>query len=154
MSIRTTISINNQILENLMQLAETNGKSLSEIITKAVMFISSHSESFLRDRITTEYQQNDCEDFHIVHVTLSENVFDIALDLRRFSRASFSLLIAETISLYFKRFVFFLGNLDNYTGSVHCKIYYAEENVVCWKHIWGKPPERELNREKNSLNSA
>jgi len=144
MAINTTLSINDDTLLQLESLAACLKRSKSFVVRKIILFLCNHQESFMRDRFLTEYQESgDCRCKRI-HVYLSEIDLDIAHDQRRFFRASFSLLVAEVIKNFYNELLSLIEGTDNYTASVHCKIYYESENTICWKHFWGIAPEKEL----------
>jgi len=146
MAIETTICIKKDNLEILNFIARNKRISKSAVIRDIIILISGKQSKFIRQRFSAEYQVKDKGSFKKLHVYLNEPYFELALDLRRFYRASLSLLIAEAIELLYDELIYKTSNTDNYPGLMHTMIYYETEKSMCWKHIWGDPMEREVFR--------
>jgi hypothetical protein len=146
MAIDTTISLHLNTIMILEYLSGINGLSKSKIIAKSIVIVSTKNQIY-RTRSLTEYQSFGGDDFHRMHVYLSEADFQIVFDLRRFYRASFSLLIAQALTLYYDELLELLQRNDNYLCSCHVQIYQTVNNVKIWKHFWGIPPEEEILKE-------
>jgi len=146
MVIDTTVSLNINTIEILKNLSNSSGVSKSKIVSIIVGILSSNT-CFYRSRILTEYQSFYGDDFFRLHVYLSEADFQIVFDLRRFYRASFSLLITEAITKYYKELLKLLKEPDNYLCTCHVQIYQTIKNGRSWKHYWGMPPKEEIPLE-------
>jgi len=144
MTLRTTINAHESTYDLLSYISNAYGVSFAHVIHLLIHLLSVHQNHFFRDRVTTQYQCFDVGVSFIVHVRLSENDLDFAKDLRRFYRASFSLLIAEALIYLYDELISALKDLDNYPGSCHVKVYFEEKGTVYWKHIWGMPKEEEI----------
>jgi len=148
MAIETTISIKLKTIQKLDTISRRRKISKSYVIREIIMILSSHQKKFLKKRYSTEYQRKDKGSYKKMHIYLNEPFYEHALDLRRFYRASLSLLISEAIDLLFQEILTRLKGTDNYPGLMHTMIYYETEKSMCWKHIWGIPMEGEINMEK------
>jgi len=144
MFIDTTISITNDNFLLLKYLSKSSNSSISEIINKAIKLASSKSTLIRSHRHTTQYQPKADFPYCRLHLYLLPHSFNIALDLRRFYKASLSLIIAEILNNHYNELLTLLNETDNYLTPCHCQIYFETENARCWKHFWGIPKPKEL----------
>jgi len=148
MAIETTISINKEILEKLSTISQKRNISKSAIIREIILMLSGKQGKFIKQRFSTEYQVKNKGAYNNIHIYLIEPYYEHALDLRRFYRASLSLLIAEAIELLYEELLCRHENTDNYPGLMHTMIYYETKKSMVWKHIWGEPEEQEIYRKE------
>jgi len=144
MSVETTISIKFENYDYLCLVAEKYAISKSRVITVIISMLSNKNSQFIHDRFSTAYQQKDKGNYRRLHIYLSEVVFNVALDLRHFSRSSLSLLIAEILENHYEELLQLLGGTDNYPHSIHCRIYVLDNDTISFKHYWGMPTEKDL----------
>jgi len=144
MTIETTICTKKETLEKLSTISKKRNTSKSAIIREIILLLSKKQVKFIKRRFSTAYQAKNMGAYNKVHIYLNESFYEHALDLRRFYRASLSLLIAEAIELLYNELLCGHSNTDNYPGLMHTMIYYETKKSMVWKHIWGEPEEREV----------
>ena len=147
MKMDTTISITNENLLSIQDLADSFSISKTKVVS-AIFIVAINKDNIVRvNRFSMEYQERGEVRMGKMHLYLDELDVDISQDLRRFYRASLSLLIAEVLHLYYEEIIALLSGTVNYPDRCHCKIYFPHNGMMCWKHFWGIPPIEEPRRE-------
>jgi hypothetical protein len=138
--MKTTLNIREEILNKIIQVAKIKGLTRSEMITVLLKQIMGDVRNPKPIGRLVRYQQRNRRGlWRTIHVTWRMDMYEYLQDLRRLLKLSVSLMLADAVQKY-------LGRLlkrtiaDNYHFSNYVLIKETIDNIICWRHIWGFPP--------------
>jgi hypothetical protein len=139
--MKTTLNIRMEILNKIMQAAKIKGLTLSEMIT----IILKQAMGNVREpkpigRLVRYQQHNRLEEWRTVHVTWRVDMYEYLQDLRRLLKLSVSLMLADAVKRYLDKLLK-QNKTDNYRFMNYVLIKETIDNIICWRHIWGFPPD-------------
>ena len=138
--METTINIHYDILDKISFIARTKGISRSEMIIMLIKkgMIEMADPGRLGNLV--RYQERArCGDWHVFHIKLRVDDYEYLLDLRKFLKMSVSLILASMVKKYLSG-IFKKNITDNYRFKDYIIIKEVLDNVICWKFLWGFPP--------------
>ena len=141
--METTINIRTDILEKIILAAHSKGISRSELIVvliKNVMDTISDPERMGR---LIQYQERRSQDeWHTFHWCVREDEYEYFLDLKKLLKMSLSLIVAYAVEKFLDKIM--KGNItDNNRYRNYVIIREFIDNIICWRFIWGFPPNLE-----------
>jgi hypothetical protein len=140
-TMETTLNIHAAILDKIIQIAKIKGLSRSEIISVLLTQIMGDiREPKPIGRLIRYQQRHRPEDWRTVHVTWRLDVYEYLQDLRRLLKLSISLMLADAVQKFFSKLLK-QNKIDNYRYMNYVLIKETIDNIICWRHIWGFPPD-------------
>jgi len=139
--METTINIHEDILNKIIQVAKIKGLTRSEMISAfLIQVMGDVREPKPIGRLIRYQQRHRPEEWHTVHVTWRLDLYEYLQDLRRLFKLSVSLMLADAVRRYLSRLL--KKNVaDNYRFMNYMLIKETIDNITCWRHIWGFPPD-------------
>lgn len=142
--IETTVCLLRENRRIIDQAAARTGLNLKQIISLLIresVPLVRKSYSFSRIRYQPRRKDSNWIRFHL---DLSENDYELLLDVRKVLKQSVSLFLAEAIELLLERLVQKIINQtkgnDNHPGSCYAIINgKTKQGGMYWKIIWGMP---------------
>ncbi len=145
--IETTINMKSDILGKIGKAASAMNISMNRIIS--ILIIRMVHNKFLKIKMFTSVKYQDTGDdivWHKLHISLSTDVYEKALDLRKVLKMSVSFIIAKAVENILNEIIndFFKTNkTDNY-----CRNYVFIPNyhngVLYFTIFWQYPSDRIL----------
>ncbi len=141
--METTINVRSEILEKISAAARSKDISRSEmiliLIKKSMIDITDPG----RLGNLVHYQKRGMPgDWHAFHIKLRADEYEYLLDLRKLLKMSVSLILAVMVKKHLG--VSPTKNVaDNYRFKDYIIIKEVLDNVICWKLLWGFPPNIE-----------
>jgi hypothetical protein len=141
--METTINIHTDILEKIQAAARTGGVSCSGLIILLFKKVMEDMPGPGKQGRRIRYQRRGKqEDWFMFHLQLREDEYEYLLDLRKLLKMSVSLILAYAV----KKYLAALSKKD-YTDNYQFRNYVVSReifhNVICWRFIWGFPPDIE-----------
>ncbi len=139
--METTLNIHVDIYKRIVDDAARKGLSCSELIVyllKKVMDDMPNPSSL--GKMVQYQKRSTSNEWHTLHVSLREDDYEYFLDLRKLMKMSVSMILACAVKKYLQR----LLNekiTDNYQFKNYILAKMVIDNIVCWKLIWGYPPD-------------
>ncbi len=139
--METTLNIHIEILEQINRAARSRRISRSEMIIMLIKRIMDDVPNSVRFGRMVQYQKRSGPDvWHTVHVELRMDDYEYLLDLRRLLKMSVSLILACAVRKYLNEIMEEKAT-DNYQYKNYVLIKEIFNATVCWKLIWGYPPD-------------
>lgn len=141
MHIETTININIDILDRLLDASSITGESKRNIISSLMRRLSEDYERIAVPWKRIAYQKRDGKKkWKRLHVTLMPDEYEFFLDLRKACKLSVSRLVAFAAEKYLDEIIAeFMEGTDNYRYSNYTISYLINNGIVCLIHYWGIP---------------
>ncbi len=116
--IETTINIKSTIMERIIRASEVMNISMNRIITLLIIRMV-HNRLLKIKMFTSVKYQNTGMDiiWHRLHISLTTDVYEKALDLRKVMKMSVSLIIAKAVEQFLHEIINDFrktNNTDNY----------------------------------------
>ncbi len=144
MIIQTTLYIHKSILEMLNRGSVITGESRTAIIKHLMQRLMSDNRKMLQSYSRIKYQaRDDKENWHRLHIIISEYEYEYYLDMRKFYKMSVSFILAYAVKRYLNEVVYALldmnNNTDNYRYRNYILIKKILDGIICWQIYWGIP---------------
>jgi len=141
--METTINIRIDILEMISSAAQQKGISRSELITILIKKFMDDIANPGRIGKMIQYQKR-CKtgSWHKFHLCVREDEYEYFLDLRKLLKMSASLILAYAVDKFLNK-IMGSKETDNYRYKNYIIAMEMMDNVICWKFIWGFPPNLE-----------
>jgi hypothetical protein len=144
MIIQTTLYIHKSMLEMLNRGTAITGESRTAIIKHLMQRVMSDNNKMLESYYRIKYQARDeKENWHRLHITISEYEYEYYLDMRKFYKMSVSFILAYAIKRYLNAVIYALldinKNTDNYRYRNYILIKKTLDGIICWQIYWGIP---------------
>lgn len=146
MKVKTTINLNEDIVDWLTAVSENTGQSRSKIIALLMNGVMQNNHHLLKSFSRVRYQQRDPErKWCRLHISLKAVEYEYALDLRKFCKMSFSAIIAYAAEEYLEEIQKDLQNPkskdggDNYSFKNYIFVKEYLGLVQSWRVYWGIP---------------
>lgn len=138
----TTINVNAEILNKIVQAAQSNKKSPTEIIIYLLSKVKDDiPEPFIFGRMVKYQDRRNEKDWRTIHLHLRDDEYEYLLDLRRFLKSSVSLLVAIAVQKYLAIVEKLIS--DNNLLRNYVFILQIIDGIMHWRQIWGYPPNIE-----------
>ncbi len=138
--METTLYINADILEKINYAARIRRTSRSDMIVMLLREVMNDMPDPAGAGKMVQYQKKGkAEDWYRFHVNLRMDEYEYFLDVRRLLKMSVSLILAYAVNKYLKQLMNTI-NTDNYQHKNYILAKTVIDNIVCWKLIWGFPP--------------
>ncbi|MBP7738700.1 MAG: hypothetical protein KA369_22180 [Spirochaetes bacterium] len=139
--METTLNIHVDIFRLINSAAKARGISRSDLIVTLLKKVMDDIANPSRLGKLVQYQEKSmpCE-WRTFHVSLREDDYEYFLDLRKLLKMSVSLILAYAVKKYLKR-IMNKNITDNYLFKNYVLAKMVIDNIVCWKLIWGYPPD-------------
>jgi hypothetical protein len=148
--METTLNIHIDVLRQIADAARIRGVSRSEMIVyllkKAMDYISNPG----RFGTLVRYQERGRpEDWHAFHIKMRPDDYEYMLDLRKLLKMSVSLILARSVRRYIRKkekaefMPLYKNKADKNRYKNYVLIQETVSGVVCWKLLWGFPPNIE-----------
>ena len=142
MKIETTINIDVEMLERIMDVAEHTGVSVRSLIS--AMLRAYMEGSRIKHSAFTRvcYQERrDSDRWKRLHLSLMGDEYEYCLDLRKVCKMSVSFLVAYAIEHFLEELIGRHGkNIDSYRYQNYTIMKFKVKNVIGWLIYWGIPP--------------
>ncbi len=150
MIVETTINIHKNVLEMLNRGAASTGRTKTFIIKLLMQRVMTDNQKMLQSNSRVKYQARDMtENWHRLHMVLSEYEYEYYLDMRKFYKMSVSFILAYAAMRYLDVILNELhkrGNsADNYFYKNYVFIKKTIDKVICWQIYWGIPQKLPLS---------
>jgi hypothetical protein len=123
--------------------AQRKGVSRSEVVIKLIKKVMDDIENPGRMGQMIQYQKRRKPgNWHKFHLSLREDEYEYFLDLRKLKKMSVSLILAYAVEKFLNEFMRKKGT-DNYRYNNYIIAKELMDNIICWKFIWGFPPNLE-----------
>ncbi len=144
MLIETTVHMHKEILEILDRGAAMTGKSRAFIIKYLMQQMMNKNQKMLKTYSRIQYQKRDVkENWHRLHIIFNEYEYEYSLDMRKFYKMSFSLILAYAVRQYLDDVLCKLfdkiESTDKYLYRNYLFIKKTLNGVICWQIYWGIP---------------
>ena len=144
MSIETTLHVHKSILEMLNEKTEIAGRTITFIIKLLMKKIMNNNQKMLKSYSRIKYQERDVkENWHRLHIILSEDEYEYYQDIRKFYKMSISFILAYAVRRYLTEIVNKLLDRNNFTDKYYFRDYVfvkkTIDDVICWQIYWGIP---------------
>ncbi|MBN2158610.1 MAG: hypothetical protein JW807_04385 [Spirochaetes bacterium] len=141
--METTVNIHVDSLTTLSLAAQSRGISRSKLAVILIKMLMDDIHEPIKPWRMVRYQKK--ADRHLwrrLHLQLREDDYEYLLDLRKILKMSVSRLLAYAIKRFLNRL---MKNkvTDNYQYHNYMVIREIIDSVICWKFIWGFPPNPE-----------
>ncbi len=141
--METTLNIHVDIYKLINSAATAKGISRSELIVVLLKMVMDDIENPSTFGKLVQYQKKCMPDkWRTFHVSLREDDYEYFLDLRKLLKMSVSLILAYAVRKYLKKLIN-KDTTDNYQIRNYVLAKMVIDNTVCWKLIWGYPPDIE-----------
>ena len=143
--METTMNIRLDILEKIKEAAIAKGISCSRMISILMQKVMGEDIQYVRMGRLVQYQKKRRkEEWHKFHVTWREDEYEYYTDLRKMLKRSVSLILAYAVKRYLQEIINDKST-DNYRSQYRNYVVVRENigNIICWKLIWGYPPNIE-----------
>jgi len=138
--METTLNIRIDIYEKIMMTARLKGVSCSEIIIVLIKKMMDEISDPGRMGRLIQYQERCMPaDWHTFHLSAREDEYEYLLDLRKLLKMSVSLILACAVDKFLDKIR--KGKItDNNRYRNYIIIKEAIDEIICWRFIWGFPP--------------
>ena len=140
MLIESTMYVNMRILDMLNRGAAITGKTRATIIKILMQRVMKENRKMLKSYSRIKYQERDLkENWHRLHIVMSEYEYEYYLDMRKFFKMSVSFILAYAVMKFLDELL--KGNkvTDNYYYKNYVFIKKSINKVICWQIYWGYP---------------
>jgi hypothetical protein len=138
--METTLNIHVDILSRITKKAGACGISRSKLITSLIKKVMEDIPDPGCLGTMVRYQESkDCNEWHVFHLQLRVDDYEYFLDLRKLLKMSVSLILAYAVNKYLGKLITFKA--DNYIYKHYAIIKEIINDTICWKFIWGFPPD-------------
>jgi hypothetical protein len=141
--METTINVRTDISEKITLAARSRGISRSEMIVILIKKVMDDISSPGRFGKLVQYQdRRSPNEWQTFHVQVREDDYEYFLDLRKLLKMSVSLILAYAVEKFMDRLMK-RAYTDNNRYRNYIVIKDVVDNIICWKLIWGFPPNIE-----------
>ncbi len=138
--MKTTINMHRETQVEITAAAKTLGISRTELIVMLLKRVMAHMSKPGRPGTLVSYQKRAGKgDWHRFHVRIREDDYEYFLDLRKLMKMSVSNILNYAVKKYLNK-SFNKNSGDNYRFVNYVILREVVQNVICWKFMWGYPP--------------
>ncbi len=138
--METTLNIHVDILNKISRAAQSYGTSRSELITTLIKkLMDDIIDPGCLGTMVRYQKRSDPDNWHAFHLQIRADDYEYFLDLRKLLKMSVSLILAYAVNKYLGKQKTY--NTDNYLYKHYAISKEIINNVICWKFIWGFPPD-------------
>ena len=138
--MRTTLYIKSDILKEVGRMADMHCISRSAMIIELLKIVMKDGSIHVRMGRLVQYQAREAPgSWHRFHITFRVDDYEFFQDLRKLSKKSLSLIIAEAVKKYLKKIVKGRVDRDNYPHANYVIIKEIINSIISWRLIWGFP---------------
>ena len=140
MTIKTTLNINRDILEEITIASHELSISRSDVIKMLLKTVMSDDINLAKIGHSVKYQKKgDKNTWHTFHIRLDVDEYEFFLDLRKFLKMSVSHILAYAVQKYLKSLSLVkTGDKKLFKNYIfHTDI---KDGFRYWQMIWGFPP--------------
>ncbi|MBN2160155.1 MAG: hypothetical protein JW807_12225 [Spirochaetes bacterium] len=136
--METTLNINYEILEKLLEAAGDAGVSRSEMIVTLIKKAMDDIPDPARMGTMVRYQKRRKRgEWRRIHLQIRIDDYEYFLDLRKLLKMSVSYILAYAVKKYLPGLI--INKTDNNRYRNYVVIRDTIDNVICWKILWGWP---------------
>ena len=141
--METTLNIRTDISEKITLAARSRDISRSEMIVILIKKVMDDISNPGRIGKLVQYQdRRDPDEWHTFHLYVREDDYEYFLDLRKLLKMSVSLILAYAVEKFLDKLM--KRNItDNNRFRNYVIIKDVIDNIICWRFIWGFPPNIE-----------
>jgi hypothetical protein len=141
--LKTTINIATDVFNRIVAAAVIQGISRSDMINYLIKKVMDDIPEPVRLGTMVQYQARRAPAcWHVFHLQLREDDYEYFLDLRKLLKMSVSCILSYAVKKFLKRPIGKI-NIDNYTFRNYLVIKEVVSGIICWKFLWGCPPNLE-----------
>jgi hypothetical protein len=138
--MNTTINMHYEILEEVSLAAQARGISRSKIIIILLKKAMSDMPNPGRLGTMVQYQKSGKRgDWHGFHIKMRPDEYEYFQDMRKLLKMSVSLILAHAVKRYLNK-ILQKNITDNYLFKDYVIIREVIDNIICWRLLWGFPP--------------
>lgn len=140
MEIKTTLNIDVNILDKIINVADITGLSRTEIIIYLMKKVMQDEDFDIQCGRSVKYQKrNEANSWHIFHIKLREDDYEYLLDLRKLLKLSVSHILACAVDKYLSDIISRMKHGDNYHFKNYVILREIIGGLISWRMIWGYP---------------
>ncbi len=147
--IVTTINIKSEILGKITKASSKMNISMNRIINLLIIRLVHNKSLKLKMFTSVKYQETGGNIiWHKLHVSLTTDIYEKALDLRKVLKMSVSLIIAKAVEKYLQEIIndfFQTGKTDNYFQN-YVFIPNFHKGTLYFTIFWAYPSDKILKR--------
>ena len=139
--METTLNIHADILEKINIGAQASGMTRSRFIVCLIQKVMQDITNPECIGSMVRYQKRKpLKEWNIFHLQLQLDEYEYFLDLRKLLKMSVSLILAYAVKKFLDKKI--REKLTDNYQTFHNYIIAKEviDNIICWKLIWGFPP--------------
>jgi hypothetical protein len=141
--METTLNIRSDISKKITIGAQARGISRSEMIIILIKKVMDDISNPGRMGKMIQYQDRRSQDeWHTFHLKMREDDYEYFLDLRKLLKMSVSLILAYAVEKFLDKLLK-RNSTDNNRYRNYIIARDVIDNIICWKFIWGFPPNIE-----------
>jgi hypothetical protein len=141
--LETTINIAADVFNQIVAAAVIQRISRTDMINHLIKRVMDDVPDPVRLGTMVRYQARRASaDWHVFHLRLREDDYEYFLDLRKLLKMSVSCILAYAVKKFLKC-PYKKINTDNYTFRNYIVIREVVNGIICWKFLWGCPPNLE-----------
>jgi hypothetical protein len=142
-NMETTLNMRTDISEKITLAAHARGISCSDMIAILIKKVMDDISNPVRIGKMVQYQdRRNSDEWHTFHLQVREDEYEYFLDLRKLLKMSVSLILAYAVEKFLDKLI--KKNItDNNRFRNYVVIMDIIEDIICWKLIWGFPPNIE-----------
>ena len=142
MVIATTLHVHKSILDKLDQGAIVIGISRNSIIKMLIQRVMKDNQRMIKANSRVRYQAKDLkENWKRINITFNEYEYEYCMDLRKFLKLSFSLILAYAVLRYLNEIFKSGEKTNNYCFCNYIIESKTMDNVISWHIYWGVPTQ-------------
>lgn len=141
MQIRTTLYLENSIIESISAAAEAAGLDLGRVVMALVRRCAGDAKKRPCAWSRVRYQERKVgAGRRRMHVALNPDGYECSIDLRKVLKMSVSFIVAEAVKHYLDEVLaILLKTGDNYCYRNYAMLQFSVDDVICWVLCWGIP---------------
>jgi hypothetical protein len=147
MEIRTTVYINNVVLNRINDASGDDKKFRNKLIIALMKRVMQDHDILEKNFMSVKYQNDDAADkWRTLHVRFGKGENEYFQDMRRVFKMSVSLILAYAVKNYFSEVLNDLIRMDivdNYPPKNYLLLKDIIDGIVSWRLFWGFPANPE-----------
>lgn len=141
--METTLNMRLDISNMISMAALRKGISRSELVLILFKKVMDDIPDPGRMGNMVQYQERrDKNEWLKFHLVLRVDEYEYVLDLKKLLKMSVSLILAYAVEKFLNKLMK-RNNTDNYRYKNYLIVREIIDNLICWKFIWGFPPNIE-----------
>jgi hypothetical protein len=141
--METTLNIRIDVSKKITFAAQARGISCSEMIAILIKKVMHDISNPGRMGKLVQYQERRRQnEWHTFHLCVREDDYEYFLDLRKLLKMSVSLILAYAVNKFLDK-ILKMDDTDKNRFRNYIVIRDVIDDIICWKFIWGFPPNIE-----------